>query len=234
MVSQNEYDAPAQETVKILNEALSCWDIALSETQERQYRIYASMLVEWNSTRMNLTRLISPQEIGIQHFLDSLAAMRLINIPENARVIDIGCGAGFPGIALKIFRPDINLTLMDSTAKKLSFCEAVSSELGLKEIDFIHGRAEDFGKSRLFHGIFNIATARAVAPMDKLLPWAVPFLANDGVLAAWKGPSAEEEMEKAEKITKKYSLRWSIAETPLPNSGEPPRFNRLVLCQREG
>ena len=115
------------EIISILRRgANETWGLALSDTQLDQFGRYAEMLVDWNATRMNLTRLVSPQDIAVKHFLDSLALLTVLTPAQGARVIDVGTGAGLPGLALKIARPDLRVTLLDSTAKKLSFCTAVA------------------------------------------------------------------------------------------------------------
>jgi 16S rRNA (guanine527-N7)-methyltransferase len=229
----DEINCGADESaVYLLEQALKEWGIVLTSEQRAQYDVFAKMLVEWNATRMNLTRLVTPRDIATSHFLDSIAATRLIDIPIGANVIDVGCGAGFPGLALKILRPDIKLTMLDSTAKKLSFCEAVAQENGIEDVNFVHDRAENIGKSKQFRGIFNIVTARAVASMEKLIPWTVDFLAPGGILAAWKGSSVHDEILAANECLKKYSLSWRIEEIDLPLSGDPVRTHRLVSCKK--
>ncbi len=218
---------------EILQAALSEWQIALTPEQSAQFRAYADLLVDWNANRMNLTRLTSPHDIAISHFLDSLAITQICRIPHNARLIDVGTGAGFPGLAIKILRPDIKLTLLEATQKKLTFCQEVATQLGLQNTNFVHGRAEETGESRSFRGMFDVVTARAVAPMEKLVQWTEPFVSEAGCIVAWKGPSAEDEMAAAGREFRRRKLSWRICPVGLPLSGDPQRVNRYILCQRE-
>jgi 16S rRNA (guanine(527)-N(7))-methyltransferase RsmG len=184
------------------------WRLGLTDLPISQFARYADLLVEWNATRMNLTRLTSPRDVAVKHFLDSLALLKAINIPEGIRVIDVGTGAGLPGIALKIARPDLDVTLLDSTAKKLTFCQTVIDALGLTGIRTIHGRAEEIGRSPEYHGQFSLVTARAVAALEKLLPWCAPFVKpGSGRIAALKGAMAEEELAVARPVAKRLRLK---------------------------
>ena len=221
------------ETVAILESALANWDIVLNDRQREQFSDYADLLIEWNASRMNLTRLATPPQIAIGHFLDSIALVRAFNPARGARLVDIGTGAGFPGLALKIFRPDLSVTLIEATAKKLLFCEAVRNRCKITDSVIIHGRAEETSKKAELRAAFDIVTARAVAPMRKLLPWAVPFLKRGGTFAAWKGPGAEEEMDLARDVVDGLRIGWRIVSVTMPHSTEPPKAHRFILCQRE-
>lgn len=225
-------DEPTQ-AVEILQAGLAAWNIDLSDMQRRRFAVFAQLLVEWNANRMNLTRLVSPREIAVSHFLDSLAITQVCSLPRGAALLDIGAGAGFPSLPIKILRPDLNMTLLEATAKKLAFCRALSEACDFADINFIHGRAEETGKGNRIRGIFDVVTARAVAPMRILIPWAVPYLARSGVFVAWKGPAATEEMEAASDIARIHRIKWRAAPVALPLSGEPPRVHQYILCQRE-
>jgi len=221
------------ETVPILEAALAEWGIALTPVQRQQFADYADLLVEWNATKLNLTRLVSDSGIAIGHFLDSLAVTRATEIGAKARLVDLGTGAGFPGLPIKILRPDLRLTLVEGTAKKLRFCQTVVNQCKITEVELIHGRAEDLCNEPGIRGSFDIATARAVAPMVKLLPWAVPFLKRKGIFVAWKGPAAAEEMQHAADVAARLHQSCRIVPVTLPLSGEPPRTDNFILCQRE-
>jgi len=134
---------------------------------------------------------------------------------------------------MKILRPDIRLTLLEATAKKLRFCEEVARLAQLDGCEFLHGRAEETGEKHRFRGMFDVVTARAVASMDRLIPWAEPFLAKDGVFIAWKGPSAEDEMRDASSIARRLKIAWRIVPVPLPLSGSPLRVHQYIVCHRE-
>ncbi len=208
--------------------ANNTWHLGLTDAQVDQFVRYAEMLVEWNATRMNLTRLVSPRDIAVKHFLDSLALLTVLAVPQNLRVMDIGTGAGLPGLALKIARPDLRVTLLDSTAKKLGFCRAVADDLSLK-VETVHARAEDAAKLPHLKGQFDLVVARAVAPLDKLLPWLVPFAAPSGRIAALKGASVAEEMTALPAPRRLGLSRVRAAAVALPEADEET-VRQIVLC----
>ena len=183
------------------------WQLGLTDQQLSQFARYAEILVDWNASRMNLTRLTSTQDVAVKHFLDSLALFKAIDIPDGTRLIDVGTGAGLPGIAVKIARPDVDVTLLDSTAKKLTFCQAVIDDLGLTGIRTIHGRAEELGRSTEHGGRYGLVTARAVASLDKLLGWCAPFVSQGGRIVALKGALAVEELTSARPVARTLRLR---------------------------
>ena len=208
------------------------WHLALTDAQIGQFVRYGELLVEWNATRMNLTRLTTPRDIAVKHFLDSLALLTVWTPPVGARVIDVGTGAGLPGLALKIARPDLRVTLLDSTAKKLTFCRAVADDLGLDAVDTVHARAEDAGKRPELARQFDLVVARAVAPLEALLLWLAPFLAPNGLIAALKGASVAGELEAARPVARRLGLHL---ENPiaiaLPEADEAI-MRQIVLSQR--
>ncbi len=209
--------------------ANAAWHLGLTDAQLDQLVRYATLLVEWNTTRMNLTRLVSPRDIAVKHFLDSLALLTVYTPPKGARLIDVGTGTGLPGLALKIARPDLRVSLLDSTAKKLTFCRAVADDLGLEAVETFHARAEDAAKQPALAGQFDLVTARAVAPLATLLPWLAPFLAPGGWVAALKGASVAEEISAARPVAKRLGLHLSPpAAVALPEAGEET-LRQIVL-----
>ena len=211
--------------------ANDAWHLGLTDVQLDQFVRYAELLVEWNATRMNLTRLVSPRDIAVKHFLDSLALLTVQTPPPNARLLDVGTGAGLPGLALKIARPDLRVTLMDGTAKKLTFCRAVAEDLGLNAVETVHARAEDAVKRPELAGRFDWVTARAVAPLDKLLPWLAPFAAPSGLLLSLKGIAADE-VAATRPLAKRLGLTLNSVSVPLPEAGE--EIVRQIVAARRG
>jgi len=209
------------------------WGLGLSLAQREQLERYAEILVDWNATRMNLTRIVEPSEIAMKHFVDSLSVLTVVDVPFGARIIDVGTGAGMPGIPLKIARPDIKVMLLDSTAKKLTFCKAVIDDLKLEGIEAVHGRAEDISRLPDHRHSYFAATARAVASLDKLLPWCVPFVAPGGVIVALKGPAVVDEYEAAAPIAKRFRIRLE-APRGINLAGEEDMSERRIVIGRVG
>ena len=168
--------------------------VNLDEKALNNFDKYAQLLVETNRV-MNLTAITEPDEIVIKHFIDSLALLKYVDIPEGASMIDVGTGAGFPGVPLLIARNDIKLTLLDSLNKRIGFLEAVVEDCGLNA-EFIHSRAEDAGKEDGFRETFDFATARAVAPLNILAEYCLPFVKIGGYFVALKGSEDETEASK--------------------------------------
>ena len=169
--------------------------ISASAEQVEALERYAALLVEWNE-KMNLTAIVDPEGIRVKHFLDSALALRYLDL--SGRVVDVGTGAGFPGLVWAILRPDLEITLLDSLQKRLTFLEAVCRELGVRA-SLVHARAEDAGRDPALRERFDCATARAVAGMNVLSEYCLPLVKTGGVFAALKGPQMEEEMAAARK-----------------------------------
>jgi len=167
---------------------LSLDDVALNRLE-----IYARLLVEWNE-KMNLTAITDDEGILYKHFYDCLLFFKNVNVKNGASLIDVGTGAGFPGLVLKIARPDIDLTLLDGLNKRLIFLNAVLEETGLCA-KTVHLRAEDGGKNPLYREKYDIACARAVAKLNVLCEYCVPFVKVGGMFVAMKGSSGKEEMD---------------------------------------
>ena len=176
--------------------------IALSSTALMQFVDYARLLREWNS-RFNLTR-INPKDYATLHFLDSLSVLRALNPAPNQTLIDVGSGAGFPGLPLKIARPDLQITLLDSQRKRVFFLEQTIAELGLSGISALHGRAEVEGKSKPMREKYDFAVARALAPTEVTIELILPFVQIGGFGIALKGPKAQAELGAIERAS--YAL----------------------------
>ena len=167
----------------------------LTAEQAAKFVKYREMLIEWNGV-MNLTAITDPDEIALKHFADSLTLLGFTDRLGAADLIDVGTGAGFPGIPLKIMRPGLRVVLVDSLEKRVRFLNAVIGELGLEGIDAVHARAEDAGRDPEYREKFDVATARAVAPMNVLCEYCLPFVRTGGSFIAMKGP-AEENFDGA-------------------------------------
>lgn len=174
----------------------NCKDFCpLDEVALKRLEKYADLLVEWNE-KINLTAIVDPEGIAVKHFLDCLMIFKYVDMPKGASVIDIGTGAGFPGVVIKIARPDIKLTLMDSLQKRINFLDTLCSELGL-DVTTIHSRAEDI-KPQQREG-YDFAVARAVANMRVLTEYCLPYVKVGGSFIAMKGSTAAEEVKEATK-----------------------------------
>ncbi len=175
-------------------------NINLNENQVQQLMDYAALLKEWNE-KINLTAITDDEGIATKHFLDSLTAIKTGFV--KGKVIDVGTGAGFPGLVLKIAQPEIKLMLLDSLNKRINFLKEVSHNLSIDEgIEFIHSRAEDGGKNRNLRGQFDTVVSRAVANLTVLSEWCIPFLKEGGYFLALKGPLADEEIKDAKRAIK--------------------------------
>ena len=174
--------------------------ITLDDTALSRFDKYAEMLVETNKT-LNLTAITEPDEILYKHFIDSLTILTVVNLEKGARVIDVGTGAGFPGVVLLIARPDINITLMDGTNKRLNFISEVLEETGLNA-EILHMRAELAGKEPKYREKYDLVTARAVANMNTLSEYCLPFAKVGGIFAPMKAAKADEELENANNAVK--------------------------------
>jgi 16S rRNA (guanine527-N7)-methyltransferase len=194
--------------LSLLREGCGQMGIPFSRHQAAQFDAYFRLLVEWNE-RLNLTAITGYEDVQTKHFLDSVAALPLIREELGAetsgrplRLIDVGTGAGFPGIPLKIVEPALRLTLMDGTQKKIAFLEAVTAALDLTEVEVVHGRAEELGRTAAFREQFQLVTARAVAPLATLVEYLLPLTARGGLTVVYKGPGAPEEFMQARRAIK--------------------------------
>ncbi len=185
----------AEDIRSLLQQRAKEMGIKLGEKQAEAFQRYMELLLEWNE-KVNLTAITEPKEIVEKHFLDSLSLLPACSIKQGAKVIDVGTGAGFPGIPLKIMRPDIQLTLLDGLNKRLIFLEEVCKVLELSSTR-IHKRAEEAGLDKKLRESFDIATARAVASLPVLCEYCLPLVKMKGFFIAMKGPGAGEELEAA-------------------------------------
>lgn len=187
--------------IDILRQGIEDFGIEASDKMLADFQKYKEILVEWNQ-KMNLTGIEDEKEVFIKHFLDSISAVSKGYIKNGMSLIDVGTGAGFPGMPLRISLPDLKVTLLDSLNKRINFLQEVANQIDIDDIEFIHGRAEDFGKDENYRECFDIATARAVAGLPALMEFCVPFVKVGGHFVCLKGPNANLELEESKKLWK--------------------------------
>ena len=192
-------------------------NIEVSEKANENLEKYAEMMLRYNEV-MNLTAITEPDEIREKHFLDSITLLLSGKLTENCTIIDIGAGAGFPSIPVKLVRADIKLTMLDSLSKRIGFLNDVIKEIGINDARAIHSRAEDAGKDKNLREKFDVATARAVADMAVLAEYALPFVKVGGYFVAMKGTTPKEELEGAKKAIREMGGEMeSVKEVILPS-----------------
>ncbi len=179
-------------------------NLEISEQMVEMFEKYAGLLIEWNK-KMNLTAITEPREIAVKHFLDSLLTLESFKFPNGAAVIDVGTGAGFPGVPIKIVRPDVDLTLIDSLNKRIKFLEVLKDDLKV-DVKLIHNRAEAAAQKENLRECFDVAVSRAVAPLNVLLEYCMPFVKVGGVFVALKGKNAQSELDLAKNAMKVLNL----------------------------
>lgn len=177
---------------------LNSLGISVTDRQREQFYRYYELLNEWNNV-MNLTGITDYAEVNLKHFADSLTLVRIIDPNKISTLIDVGTGAGFPGIPIKIIYPHIRLVLLDSLKKRINFLNEVINNLCIENVETIHGRAEDCGKSSEYREKFDVCVSRAVANLAVLSEYCMPFVKKGGVFISYKSSSSEEEIKNSEK-----------------------------------
>ena len=181
----------------LLKDKAEMFHVKLDEQALERFDTYGKLLVEWNE-KINLTAITDPEGVTIKHFLDSLTILGYVDIPEGAKVIDVGTGAGFPGLAMLIARPDLDMTLMDSTKKRLMVIENILETIDLKA-NVVHARAEEAGKNKMFREKYDFSTARAVTNLRDLAEYCLPFVKVGGSFIPMKSAKAQEEIAEGKK-----------------------------------
>jgi 16S rRNA (guanine527-N7)-methyltransferase len=204
--------------------------ITLSPEQLKQYEQYYETLVEWNE-KMNLTAITEKGDVYLKHFFDSISAAFYFDFTKSLTVCDVGAGAGFPSIPIKIAFPNIHVTIVDSLNKRITFLEHLASVLQLQNVRFVHDRAETFGQNKEFREQFDVVTARAVARLSVLSELCLPLVKKGGIFLAMKAASAEDEVKSAQKAI--HTLGGTIIQSekfilPIENSER-----NIILIQKE-
>ncbi|MDY4761857.1 16S rRNA (guanine(527)-N(7))-methyltransferase RsmG [Streptococcus thoraltensis] len=219
-------------TPQTFYEQLKTHGITLTDKQKKQFERYFELLVEWNQ-KINLTAITEKNDVYLKHFYDSIAPIlqgHLAN--ESVRILDIGAGAGFPSLPMKIIFPNLDVTIVDSLNKRIQFLNLLADELSLTKVHFFHGRAEDFGQDKQFRQQFDFVTARAVARMQILAELTIPFLKLNGRLIALKASAADQEMEQAKNaLTTLFAQIIESRDYELPNGD--PRNITIVEKKKE-
>ncbi len=230
-------------TASLLQQGSQRLGVPLTDKQLDQFARYHETLVDWNQ-RMNLTSIIEWEEVQTKHFLDSLVGLPLLaeemglSLPLSEslsepplgplHLVDVGTGAGFPGVPLRIAAPPLRLTLIDGTGKKIQFLSHLRDELGLKQVDVVQGRAEELGRQATYREQFDVATARAVAPLNTLLEYLLPLVKVGGWAMVYKGARAAEEFVEARRAIDELggeTTRFAPVEVPFL---EGQRFVLLI------
>lgn len=219
------------ENIEILKKGLASYGLNPTDEMIDRFVKYREILVEYNKV-MNLTAITEEREVFIKHFLDSASIFEKNYIQSGQKIIDVGTGAGFPGIPFKICNPNIELTLLDSLNKRINFLREVCQSIGFNDVEYVHARAEDGAQNKNYREKFDIATARAVANLPVLLELCIPFVKKGGLFICLKGPNAKKEIEDAKNAIKILGVELlEILDVKLPD--EELHHNILVFKKLE-
>ena len=214
----------------ILEDGCQAFGVTLTEKQIEQFEKYYELLVEWTKV-MNLTGITEFDEVMQKHFVDSAAAAKYVEMEKVNSLIDVGTGAGFPGIPLKILYPHLQVTLLDSLNKRIKFLEEVVDNLGLTGIETVHGRAEDAAKKAEYREQFDLSVSRAVANLASLTEYCLPFVKVGGKFVSYKSVSVDEEITQSKKAV--YVLGGEIGKVEKFNLPESDMERALVIIEKK-
>lgn len=204
--------------IKTLEEGFNRLKLPYSKDIDNKFVLYRELLKEWNK-KINITSIEDDEEIYIKHFLDSVLLLNEDNINENKTVIDVGTGGGFPGLPLKIINDNYKITLLDSLRKRIDFLSEITKDLELKDVKLIHGRAEDYGQNKEYRECYDICVSRAVAPLNVLSEYCIPFVKAGGYFAAYKSDNISQEISNSDSAIKKLGGKIKeIKEIYLPGT----------------
>ncbi len=216
--------------MEVLIDGCSQMGIGLGEKQQYQFSRYLDLLLEWNQ-KFNLTAITEPKEIIVQHFLDSISTLKLKQMEGQSRILDMGSGAGFPGIPLKIMEPQLQVSLVDSVQKKVGFLNEMIEKLDLDYTAAIHARAEDLAKIEGHREAYDLVISRAVAELRVLAEYCLPFVRRGGYFISHKGPGAAEELDLAKSAINLLGGKWlETVEAKIPYS---ERTHNLIIIKKE-
>lgn len=205
-------------------------DVALTDQQMAQFDTYFHLLVEWNE-KMNLTAITEEKEVYLKHFYDSLLVGLKMSLDPQASICDVGSGAGFPSIPLKILYPELSVTIVDSLKKRITFLQELTDQLGLTNVHLYHDRAETFGQNPAFREQFDYVTARAVARLNVLAELCLPLVKKDGYFLALKAAKSDEELQEAKPAIAQLGGKFIEEKTmALPLSGDE---RHLLVIQKK-
>ncbi|MGD9568249.1 MAG: 16S rRNA (guanine(527)-N(7))-methyltransferase RsmG [Sedimentibacter sp.] len=217
--------------IKTLEDGFTKLNIPYSSLIESKFIKYRDLLKEWNQ-KINITSIEDDEEIYVKHFLDSILLLNKDNINEKKSMIDVGTGGGFPGYPLKIINDNYQVTLLDSLRKRIDFLAEVAKALNLKNIELIHGRAEEFGQNKDYRENFDICVSRAVAPLNVLSEYCLPFVKVGGYFAAYKSENISTEIVSSENAIKKLGGKIKeIKEIQLPGTDIVRKIVIIEKCE---
>lgn len=215
--------------IKIMEEGFNKLNIPYNEEIEKKFILYKDLLKEWNQ-KINITSIEDDEEIYLKHFIDSLLLLNKDNLNENKSIIDVGTGGGFPGLPLKIVNDSYKVTLLDSLKKRIDFLSEVSKALKISGVELIHGRAEDFGQNKEYREKYDICVSRAVAPLNILSEYCMPFVKVGGYFASYKSDNISQEILDSDNAIKKLGGKIKeIKEINLPSTNI---IRKIVIIEK--